>query len=177
MLRYLKNCSRHRGAWLLLLLSALLLEAIALWFQYVKSLDPCVLCIYQRVAMAGMVLAGLTGLIAPQTFIRFIAILIWLVSAGKGALLSLEHSMILLHPSSFSTCDFVPQFPLWLPLHHWLPQVFSAGGNCSLSQWHWLGLEMPQWLLGIFIIYILLALMVLLAQFVRQKKPHVRLFR
>ncbi len=42
------------------------------------------------------------------------------------------------------------RFPEWLPLDKWVPQVFVASGDCAERQWDFLGLEMPQWLLGIF---------------------------
>lgn len=57
--------------------------------------------------------------------------------------------MMQLHPSPFMTCDFAARFPSWLPLDKWLPQVFVASGDCSVRQWEFLTLEMPQWLVGI----------------------------
>ncbi|MDI5434752.1 disulfide bond formation protein B, partial [Salmonella enterica subsp. enterica serovar Kentucky] len=43
-----------RGAWLLMAFTALALEMVALWFQHVMLLKPCVLCIYERCALFGM---------------------------------------------------------------------------------------------------------------------------
>ena len=54
MLRYLNQCSRGRGAWLLLALTALALELTALFFQHVMGLKPCVMCIYERNALFGV---------------------------------------------------------------------------------------------------------------------------
>lgn len=45
MLQYLNQCSRGRGAWLLMALTAFILELVALWFQHVMLLQPCVMCI------------------------------------------------------------------------------------------------------------------------------------
>ncbi|MEG7475531.1 disulfide bond formation protein B, partial [Serratia marcescens] len=58
----------------------------------------------------------------------------------------------------------------WLPLYKWLPAVFHASGDCSVRQWQFLTLEMPQWLVGIFGAYLLVALIVLIAQFVRPRR-------
>ena len=44
-----------RRAWWLLAVSALALELTALWFQYGMGLDPCVKCVYQRLAVMGLV--------------------------------------------------------------------------------------------------------------------------
>ena len=41
MLRFLNQCSRGRGAWLLMALTAFALEMVALWFQHVMGLKPC----------------------------------------------------------------------------------------------------------------------------------------
>lgn len=66
MLKFLNQCSRGRGAWLLLALTAFVLEMVALWFQHVMLLKPCVLCIYERCALFGVMGAGLVGAIAPK---------------------------------------------------------------------------------------------------------------
>ena len=54
MLQYLNQCSRGRGAWLLMALTAFILELVALWFQHVMLLQPCVMCIYERCALFGI---------------------------------------------------------------------------------------------------------------------------
>ncbi|MFW8080334.1 disulfide bond formation protein B, partial [Klebsiella pneumoniae] len=76
MLQYLNQCSRGRGAWLLMALTAFILELVALWFQHVMLLQPCVMCIYERCALFGIMGAGLVGAIAPKTPLRYVAMLI-----------------------------------------------------------------------------------------------------
>lgn len=164
MLRYLNQCSRGRGAWLLMAFTAFALELVALWFQHVMLLKPCVLCIYERCALFGIMGAGLVGAIAPKTPLRYAALAIWLYSAWKGVSLSWGHVDLQLNPSPFAVCPFAAEFPSWLPLDSWLPQVFVASGDCAERQWQFLSLDMPQWLLGIFIAYLIVAVMVLIAQ-------------
>ncbi len=113
---------------------------------------------------------GLVGAIAPKTPLRYVAMAIWLYSAIRGLQLAWEHTMIQLHPSPFQTCDFAARFPTWLPLDKWLPQVFVASGDCSVRQWQFLSLEMPQWLVGIFAAYLLVAILVIVAQPFKAKK-------
>ncbi|AXF75706.1 disulfide bond formation protein DsbB [Erwinia tracheiphila] len=170
MLRYLNNCSRGRAAWLLLAFTAFCLEMIAIYFQHVMMLKPCVMCIYQRCALFGIMGAGLVGAIAPKTPLRWLAIVIWLYSACEGLRLAWEHTMIRLHPNPFTTCDFAASFPTWLPLDKWLPSVFVATGDCAAKQWSFLSLEMPQWLIVIFTVCIVTGLLVLVSQCFREKK-------
>lgn len=170
MLQFFNRCSRGRGAWLLLALTAFALELVALYFQHVMLLKPCVLCIYQRCAVFGILGAGLIGAIAPATPLRFGAIIIWLYSAWQGLMLAMKHTDIQLHPSPFVTCEFFVSFPSWLPLDKWLPSVFSATGDCAVRQWHFMSLEMPQWMVVIFGLYLIVGLIVLIAQPFRPKK-------
>ena len=51
MLHFFKTLSVQRSGWLLLLISALALEGTALYFQYGMDLQPCIMCIYERVAL------------------------------------------------------------------------------------------------------------------------------
>ncbi|ELV7526560.1 disulfide bond formation protein DsbB [Edwardsiella ictaluri] len=170
MLQFLKRCSQGRGAWLLMAFTALLLESTALYFQHVMLLKPCVMCIYERCALFGILGAGLLGAAAPKTPLRWAALLLWLYSAYRGLELAWQHTMIQLHPSPFNTCDFFVSFPAWLPLDKWLPSVFFANGDCAERQWQFLKLEMPQWLVGIFAAYLLIGLLVLMAQLVKEKR-------
>ncbi|OIV45968.1 disulfide bond formation protein B [Sodalis sp. TME1] len=170
MMQSLNRCSKNRAAWLLLALTAFALELVALYFQHVLLLKLCVLCIYQRCALYGVVAAGLVGAIAPATPLRFAGLAIWLYSAWQGLLLAMKHTDIQLHPSPFVTCDFFVSFPAWLPLDKWLPSVFSASGDCAVRQWHFLSLEMPQWMIVIFGAYLAVAAIILLAQFFPPRK-------
>ncbi|MER2473462.1 disulfide bond formation protein DsbB [Photorhabdus laumondii] len=169
MMRFLNHCSQGRSAWLLMILTALILESSALYFQHVMKLQPCVMCIYERVALFGVLGAGILGVIAPKTPLRWLAIILWIYSAWSGLQLAWQHTMMQLHPSPFNTCDFFVNFPSWLALNQWLPSVFEATGDCSVRQWQFLTLEMPQWLVGIFAAYLVVAALVLISQFFIRK--------
>ena len=62
-----------RWPWLLIALSAGILELTALYFQYGMGLEPCVMCVYQRVFYAARSL---------QRLIRKIYCCAWRVSLG-----------------------------------------------------------------------------------------------
>ncbi len=81
-----------RWPWFLVAAIALVLESIALYFQYGMGLEPCIMCIYQRVAVFGIVLSALPALVNPHNLIvRLISISGVLVSCIWGLLIALEH--------------------------------------------------------------------------------------
>ena len=155
----------------MLALTALAFELVALFFQHVMGLKPCVMCIYERCALFGVMGAGIVGAIAPKSLpLRWAAIVIWLYSAYKGLALSIEHTNIQLHPNPFVTCDFAARFPTWLPLDKWLPSVFVASGDCAERSWTFLSWSMPQWMILIFAAYLLVGALVLIAQPFKPKR-------
>jgi len=151
MLSFLNSLSTKRRAWLFLAGVAITLEIIALYFQHVMGLSPCVMCIYQRTAILGIAIAGLIGAMAPQVFIvRLVAYGLWGYSAIKGLLIALEHVDIQINSSPFFSCDFRPNFPQWLLLDEIIPTFFQAQGDCATISWQFLGWSMSQWMVLVF---------------------------
>lgn len=166
--------SQKRASWLLLLLLIVFFELSALYFQHVMLLAPCVMCVYERVAMLGIAIAALIGLIKPSNkWIRWGGLLAWGYTAFRGLQLALEHVGYQFNPSPFATCDIFPKFPSWAPLNQWAPWMFEPTGDCSKIVWQFLTLSMPQWLVVIFSVNLVILALVLLAQFVPliQKSP------
>ncbi|MDP1033967.1 disulfide bond formation protein B, partial [Klebsiella pneumoniae] len=77
MFSLVKKRSDSRITWLIMALTAFALEIDALWFQYVMQLRPCVRCIYERCALFGIMVSGITVAIAPRTPLRYLAFAIW----------------------------------------------------------------------------------------------------
>lgn len=143
--------SRSRLAWALLTLGCGVLLAIALFFQYGPGMAPCVMCVYQRAALLGVMLSAAVGWLAPRHLVfSNLALLGWLVAAGKGWLLAKEHIDYQFNPSPFVQCSSIAEFPAWLPLDIWLPALFHPSGDCADASWIWMSLSMPQWLMWIF---------------------------
>ncbi|MGS0680073.1 disulfide bond formation protein DsbB [Shewanella sp. 125m-7] len=148
--------SHSRAAWLILMLSAVALELAALFFQHIMKLDPCVMCIYQRLAVFGLVFAGLIGVAAHRSVIaRALGLLLWGVSAGWGLKLAIELVDMQTNPSPFATCSYLPEFPSWMQLHEWLPSIFMPTGMCTDIPWELMGVTMGQWMIVAFSGYLL----------------------
>ncbi|MEW8522276.1 MAG: disulfide bond formation protein DsbB [Candidatus Thiodiazotropha endolucinida] len=157
---------QKRLPWLLLAVSALILEAAALYFQYGLDLDPCVLCIYQRAAVMGIFVSALIGMSAPTSSIaRWIGYIGWGVAAGWCLYLALELSGLqlgIVQPSL--SCDVNAKFPVWLKLDRWLPAVFQPTGFCGDIQWQFLGLSMPLWMVVIMVLQLIVLGVVVLIE-------------
>lgn len=161
MLGSLYRFSLQRTPWLLLAFSALCLELAALFFQYRQGLQPCVLCVYQRSAVMGLLLAGLIGAVAPRFLLfRAPAMLLWAASSLWGLRLALKHAGMQLFPSPANTCDFAANYPAWAKFDEWIPWLFQPTGFCEDIQWRFLGYTMPQTMLGIYAIYLLVLLII-----------------
>lgn len=170
LLTTIKTFSTRRLSWLLLLLFVIFFEACALFFQHVLMLAPCVMCIYERIAMVGLGGAAVLGLIAPNNPIfRWLGLLVWGVSAYKGLTLAMQHVEYQFNPSPFATCDVFVTLPNWLPLNKWLPWMFEAYGDCSKIVWQFLTLSMPQWLVIIFAGNLVAFAIILISQFTKSK--------
>ena len=147
----LHDFSRKKTPWLGLLAVSMLPFILALVFQHFLGMLPCVLCIYQRVALLGIAFSALLVLLAPTCrFLRALGFVAWGYSAFKGLLVAWEQTQRYLNPSQFTTCAFKVNFPEWLPLDSWLPQVFRAYTACEPFDWSLLGLKLPQWMVFMF---------------------------
>lgn len=169
MINFLANIGRQTSAWVLLFLSALSLEIAALYFQYMLELRPCIMCIYQRTAVFGILFAALLPIISNNILTRLIAYVGVGISAVWGLLIAIEHVEIQNANSLFAICEIVPNFPTWAPLHEWLPSIFAATGDCGDINWSFAGLSMPKWMIVVFSVYCAMLFVVLLSKAVNKK--------
>ena len=170
-MKFLSELTTTPRPWVLLALSAFALELCALYFQYYMGLAPCIMCIYQRVALWGIFIAGVIGAIGNSSiWTRVLAYISWGTGAIWGLLIAVEHVEIQSSDSLFYTCEYVPNFPSWLPLHEWLPWLFEATGDCGDINWQFLDFTMPQMMILVFAVYSLLFVGVLLSRLIGTKK-------
>ena len=129
------------------------------------------MCIYQRTAIWGVFFAGVIGALGSQFVLaRIAAYGLWATGAIWGLLIALEHVEMQSTTMSFLfSCEFIPTFPSWAPLHEWLPALFEATGDCGDIKWQFMGFTMPQVMVAIFAIYSLAFAIVLLARLMKEK--------
>lgn len=132
-----------------LLCGALL--AYALYAQHVMFLDPCPLCIFQRVAFMVLGAVFLLGALhgpASAAGRRGYGLLAALV-ATAGAAISARHVWLQsLPPDEVPACGPGLEYMLEaFPLREVLSKVFVGSGECAEIDWTFLGLSMPAWTL------------------------------
>jgi disulfide bond formation protein DsbB len=165
LLLWLAHWSKTRTPWAIVFFSALGLLLAALYFQYVLGHAPCVRCIYQRTAVIGIMIAALLPFIYPHFVMRTLGLILWGTSAIWGLLQARAHLEVIFPQSFFiPPCPFFPEFPAIMPLHEWLPLIFDAPGSCSSNDWQFLEMGMPEWMQIIFSLYIVGAIVALIAQ-------------
>ena len=158
--------SSFRVRFLLGFLACAALIGFAIYAQHRWYLNPCPLCIFQRIAFAALgVVFLLGGLFAPRGIVGRRA---WGVAALIPALAGIGiagRQVWLTHlpPDQVPACgpplDFMIEAS---PLADVIRQVLTGSGECAKVDWTFLGMSMPAWSLTWFL---LLSLWIVLAAF------------
>lgn len=120
----------------------------AYYLQYVQGLAPCPLCIFQRVAMAGVALVCLIGAAhAPANTGRRVYAGLAALSALLGAAIAARHVWLMHLPA-----DQVPACGPGLdylidvmPLTEVLSTVLRGDASCAEVEGAFLGISLPAW--------------------------------
>jgi disulfide bond formation protein DsbB len=130
--------------WSLLIALCLVLEGIALYYQYALDYLPCVLCIHVRMLLAAILLVAIIG---------------WLVSRNKGATFSAlilntglwiwmtERSYQLLGTERgwiMGECAMASGLPEWLALERWFPWIFEIHEPCGYTPYVLFNISMAE---------------------------------
>ncbi len=151
-----------RTQFLLGFLACAAVVAYAIWTQLYGGLEPCNLCIFQRVAFAGLALVFLVGgLHAPRAAAGRRAYgIAGFIAAGVGIGIAGRHVWVQSLPA-----DLVPSCgpPLSFLRETMGPfeairKVLTASGSCGNVDWTFLGLAMPAWSLICFVAFALWAI-------------------
>ncbi len=146
------------------------LIAIALYFQHVMYLEPCPLCILQRIAVIGLGMIFFAGALHnPGRIGRRVYATLALLTAGAGGAIAGRHVWLENLPE-----DQVPACGPGLdymldnfPLAQALELILRGSGECAEVAWTFLGLSIPGWTLLAFIGFGALALLLFFRRFER----------
>jgi disulfide bond formation protein DsbB len=132
--------------------AALGLIGAALFMQHVVGLNPCPLCIFQRIAYLLLALAaGLAAWRAPRGSSRAFG-LAGIVFALVGAGIAAWHVRLLQAPESLACGPGLHVMLDNFPLTQVLPRVFAGTGDCADASSVFLGISLAGWSLVGFVV-------------------------
>ena len=141
----------RRNLLLMGFLFSVLLILYALYAQYFLGLEPCPLCIFQRIAVIALGLFFLFMALKPpqRRTSRILASMFLMIISSIGVGVAARHVWIQNLPS-----DKVPGCGPGLdfmisnfPLSEVFEMVFSGSGECAESSWSFASLSMPAWVI------------------------------
>jgi len=128
-----------------------LMLGFAYYLQFGRGMNPCALCIFERITTAAL---GLVFLVAwlhhPKRVGRWIYAVLILLVAAAGIFVSARHVYIQhLPPGQFSSCGaslsmLVQHLPPWKVIR----EVLRGSGECAHVD-TFLGVSLPLWVLGL----------------------------
>ena len=130
------------------------LLAYAYYVQFVDGLDPCPLCIFQRLAFIAMgVVFLLAALHNPaRTGSRVYALLLGIAGLAGTAIAGRHVWLQHLPPEEVPECGPGLDYMLEVfPLTDALRMAFTGSGECASVDWVFLGMSMPTWALLCFL--------------------------
>lgn len=137
-----------RATFLLMFLAVIFVLASAFYMEYAMGLEPCPLCITQRVMFLGV---GLVSLIAfvhnPATIGRRIyGLLVSLWGAGGLYFAGRQLWLQSLPADQVPACGpGITYMVEMFPMSEVLKTLLTGDGNCAEVKWTLLGLSIPGW--------------------------------
>lgn len=156
------NLMRQRALFIIAFLACVGLMAAALTMQYTLDLEPCPLCIFQRVfviALGAVLLVaavhnpGAVGRRAYGVLIVIFGVLGMVVAGRHVWLQNLPADQV---PECGPGLEYLLEA---FPLSEALSIVFRGSGECAEVQWVFLGLSIPGWTLVAFTAFTLLGVL------------------
>ena len=127
------------------------LMGYALFAQYFLNLEPCPLCIFQRVSVIAMGIIFLAcSLFEPKSNLaKFISSTLFVISGTFGVGVASRHVWLQNLPSDqVPGCGPGLDFMMsTFPINEVFEMVFNGSGECANVDWSFLSLTMPAWVI------------------------------
>ncbi len=143
--------------------------SFALYLEHVQGLNPCPLCVFQRVGLIALGVFSLLGFLhnPKQSWLKRVYSLLGTLGIVWSAGVAARHVWLQnLPPDQVPSCgpglDYLVEA---LPLKSVLQQVLSGSGECAVIDWTLLGLSLPVWSLLFFSVLTLISVWQLLRSY------------
>lgn len=137
------------------------LLGFGLYLEHVRDMEPCPLCVFQRMAFIGILGIALAATIhGPRHWGRYLYNGLLLVAALIGVGIAarqvwLQHLPADKVPECGPGLDYILEV---FPLTEALGMILSGSGECAEVQWQFLGMSIAEWSLLWFLAFAVLAL-------------------
>lgn len=148
----LKNLTSSRLSWLSLIIFSWGMVGFAVFYQYHYDVEPCYLCILQRISLLVIGAFSIIPLIAPQNpHTRQIGYLGWLIGSIGGLVSSIKLNMLQSSDNLFASCSMSAESLMEnFGILKSIPILFEGSGDCSESAGQFIGVTFEQWTLVLF---------------------------
>ena len=140
----------NRLLYLTIFMGCTALLGFGIYLEFVKDLEPCPLCIVQRIAFVVIALLSLLAAVhGPRRLgIRVYSSFIALFSLGGAAVAARQVYLQHLPPQEVPECGPGLEYMLnTYPLAETLKIILTGTGDCAEVVWTFLGLSIPSWAL------------------------------
>lgn len=144
----------------LLVLASIVGMSFALYLEHVKGLDPCPLCIFQRVGLMAMGVFALIAFLhnpASNALKRIYALLATLGILWSAGVATRHVWLQTLPPDQVPSCG--PGLNYLIDVLPWkkvLSEVLQGSGECAAIDWTLFGLSLPVWSLAFFAVLLVI---------------------
>jgi disulfide bond formation protein DsbB len=130
--------------WVLLVVIGLSFESVALYYQHVLELQPCVMCIQVRIWVMALIFVSLAAIwVRRNRFMKLLAHMLTVVIAIG----LLERSYQLLGTErgfTFNDCGLELGMPAWFAIDTWFPAMFKVQTSCGYTPELLFGITMAE---------------------------------
>lgn len=141
-----------------------LMIALALFMQHVMELEPCPLCIVQRVIVMALTAVFFLGFLHnPASWGRRIYGLFLTIVSLAGLLVAGRHTW-LQHMPEDKVPECGPGLEFWmnnLPANEVVQKIFQGSGECAVVAYRFIGLSIAEWSLVAFVLFLIYSLKLL----------------
>lgn len=164
----------HRLLFALLAAFSAIGMVFALYLQHMVHLEPCPLCIFQRLGLIAFgVFCLLLALFNPKSWVRWLLWFGGLCGIGWSLAVAARHVWLTYLPADqVPSCG--PGLNYWvdtLPVLQVMQEVLKGSGECAVIDWTLFGISLPELSLAFFVLLLFLHM---LAGYQPNTSPRIR---